>query len=417
MLLIPLLPSASAVEPCYGWEQPNVVEGPRISVEYDDLVDETGARRILDAGEAALDVYDGLGFRLPVGHPSISVETDPLGRGGFATTEACGDEFHSKLYVYEGALPVDGGESTTAHELFHAVQYGYDPSSEFTLLFAVWPWWAEATANWAEAQAWPDRTGHHAALIRYLDNGRLALHQDLTALLDPTRQSFLYATSMVAFTLADREGPQAIRDTLEVGVRTPGELAWFPDVLAELGIDFDAFWADHLARLPTVDHAFGRDLGVQPVPRSSLRAVPDRVDSEPTLAPQGLGWALHRIEPDVPVGTPLSVTFRGAAGPRWHVVLVTARRDRPGAPHTPVFTGVTDGATPLEATIDLVDPLWIVVSPEIDSDEGQSYRITLDEAGAGARSEGCGCRTPTAGPPWWALGLGLLWIRRRTSQG
>jgi len=197
--------TASAAEPCYGWLQPKVVEGERVSVEYDDLVSDQGAQTIVDVAEDAWDAYEAVGFRGPVGTPSFSIEVDPLGRGGFATAQRCGEEFFSKLYVYESSLAFDGGRNTAVHELFHAVQYGYNTGFDHTAHFASWPWWLEGTATWAELVARGFDSHNHDSFEDYLSSGHLALHQDVTAVLVPERSAFLYGTAVLAYTLEDRE--------------------------------------------------------------------------------------------------------------------------------------------------------------------------------------------------------------------
>ncbi|MEN0062792.1 MAG: hypothetical protein AAGA48_11625 [Myxococcota bacterium] len=410
--------TASGVEPCYGWTFPTVVEGDRVSVEYDKAItNETIAQRILDATESAWTTYEGLGFLPPVGAPAFSLEADPLGRGGFAVTELCDGMHHAKLFVYEGSLNNKSGRPVAVHELFHAVQYAYDPQMPYVEHFARWPWWAEGTATWAEAQAQANPRSHLGALANHLELGHLALHQDVTALVDPQRSDFLYSTAMLAFTLEAREGARAIADTFNIAAQTPGERAWFPDVVEDLDIDFDALWADHLRRLPTVDHTFGSDLGVRPDPVSTIQEVPGTAGADPDRPPQGLGWAIHRLQPsNVAEGDPIEVSFTGASDARWHVVVVTANRIRAGASSTLAFDARTDGDAPITHTLNYQNPMWIVVSPEADDTDGFDYTVSL-KATAEGPAEACGC---TTGPSGTAFGLLLIVgvvVRRTPHRG
>ena len=412
-MIVWLALSATAAEPCYGWTQPNVVEGQYASVEYEDLVTEEGARAIVEATDIAWERYEAAGFVAPIGAPSLSIEPDPLGRGGFARTELCGEEHHSKLFVYEGGLGSDGGRNTAVHELFHAVQYGYDPSFDFQTHFTTWPWWSEGTATWAEQTATGNVRQSFNNFSDYLEAGHLALHQDFTALLDAERGAFIYGTALLAYTLEDNAGTDAIAATFEVGARDPGELAWFPEVLAEIGVDFDELWVDHLRRLPTVDYPFGRDFDRQAPQVSAIRELAGSATADPDNPPQGLGWALHRIRPDLRDGSPITVTFTGEDGPRWHVVLVSAPRNRAGAPATILHAEQVDGTSPLTIEVDYVDPTWIVVSPEIDSSDGFDYTVELDVVEAPEPTTGCGCASGTGGALWLLPWAGLLALRRR----
>ena len=145
--------STSAAEPCYGWTEPNQLEGTHLSVEYGDLIDDDDATRFLGIAETAWTRYSDWGFETPVGTPSISYKSDPLARAGFTDTTTCGDLEHARMFVYEEAIRNAVGAEVTAHELFHAVQYAYQPRNGYLGNYVIWPWWAEGTATWATLRA------------------------------------------------------------------------------------------------------------------------------------------------------------------------------------------------------------------------------------------------------------------------
>ncbi|MEM6930102.1 MAG: MYXO-CTERM sorting domain-containing protein, partial [Myxococcota bacterium] len=312
----------------------------------------------------------------------------------------------------ESLAALDGGRVTTHHELFHAVQYGFDPSINYTTHYSTWPWWSEGTATWAESKVAGNPSSTFNNIENYLGLGHLALHQDITALFDPDRLPFLYGTTLLAYSLESHAGADAIRRTLEVGAAQAGEPAWFPDVIEAVDLDFDALWSEHLARLPTMDHPFGRDLASQPAIVSAIREIPGRAEGDPERLPQGLGWAIHRLRPPVLEGTDLDVTFTGAEGARWHVVIVAAPRNRAGAPATVVHTGIVEGTTPLRQTLAYADPMWIVVSPEADSDDGFPYTVELAAVADDDEPAG-GCQTSPAPLAGAGLLLMLPLFRRR----
>lgn len=416
MLTLALAVSATAAEPCYGWTWPDVVDGPRLSVEYDATVaDLLDAQALFTAADDAWPVYAGLGFPTPIGSPSIAIEADALNRGGFAVTEPCAGQQHPKLFVFAPGASLRGfGERAAVHELFHAVQYAYDPQLSYIDHYGAWPWWAEGTAAWAERKALGPGQWDLPSLEDYVAYGHFELHQDITAAVFPERNAFLYGTSMVAYSLEAHAGLEAIGQTFEEGAKLAGQPAWFPDVLKAIGVDFDAFWAEHLGRLPTLDYAFGDRFAAIPAPVSRINTLPGTATGDPDRRPQGLGWAIHRIVPDVADGTPLTVSFTGQAGPRWHWVLVTAPRSRPGAATTVVHDAQTDGGATAAYTLDYASPLWIVVSPEIDGGEpGFDYQIEVTEA-AETPVEG-GCRTAPGFAGALSL-VGLLAVRRRRTS-
>ena len=114
---------------------------------------------------------DTLGFTIPPtdagrgGDNRYDVYVENLGAGffGFTVPEDVVDGYRANSYIsiennfagsqYE-SNPVDGLRVTTAHEFFHAVQFGYD-ALEFDFddpnqPQSYRPWWMEASATWME---------------------------------------------------------------------------------------------------------------------------------------------------------------------------------------------------------------------------------------------------------------------------
>jgi hypothetical protein len=145
------------------------VDGPNETRLDDD--DENGVpdfvETTLATTEGALELYESLGFRLPLGDEGAGgseafdvylVDFDGLGDGAF-TPESCsavGSALQCAGYFamendfagYGYPSIEDAIETVAPHELFHAVQAAYDADEG--------SWWSEGTATWAEQLYVPD---------------------------------------------------------------------------------------------------------------------------------------------------------------------------------------------------------------------------------------------------------------------
>lgn len=412
--------AAWAEEPCYGWTEPKQVEGEHLSVEWDDLIDRKQAERNLAVAESAWATYTEWGFPEPVGAPSVTFRTDILSRGGFTDTTTCDDLEHARMFVYEEAVQARRATETTVHELFHAVQYAFQPTSGYLGNYVIWPWWSEGTATWAtmrfgdfsDTGDWPGAVNAHLAL------GHLALHQDALAQADPSRVQHLYGNVLLATYLESvGGGPQAVVDTFEAVVGQAGSPAWFPDVIEAIGLDWTTFWQGYLARLPTLDLPLEVSRVDRPPVLSRRTSLPGSYDPRRTKDPplQSLGWAIHRF--DAELGAPeavLEVSVTVDPGPRWHALLVRTAGPRLGSPvqEQVVIEVGADGTGTAQIAFDGSEPVFLVVSPELDgSVEGYSHawaaELLIDEVPS---SGGC----HHSGPISLVVGLlGGLLLRRR----
>lgn len=424
MFVLPLtllISTPAGAEPCYGWSQPNQLDGTHLSVEWDDLLSQQEAMDQLAVAERAWARYADWGFVPPVGSPSVTFRRDPLSRAGFTDTTTCAGQEHARMFVYEEAVRVGITSEVTAHELFHAVQYAYQPSNGYLGNYVIWPWWSEGTATWAtlRAEEFGPELGS-ADINRYLGLGHLALHQTALAQVDPARVGHLYGTALLAVHLEDVAGPDAIPATFEAVVGQAGTAAWFPDVIESMELDWNDLWHRYLARLPTLDVPLDPTLLDRPPVASRPRSIPSSYDTTRSKSPpvESLGWAIHRF--DAAIGAPgqvLEVVFSGEPGPRWHAVLVRTAGPQLGSAAQEWVAVETDAAGSGVGRIAFEGdgPVYLVVSPELrDAKGGFPYTWSADFAGDEVPVDQNGCAHGAGITPWLVLLAGLY--RRRRSH-
>jgi hypothetical protein len=200
------------------------VDGPN-QTRLDDE-DENGipdfVETTLATTEGALELYESLGFRLPLGDEGAGgsdafdaylVDFGGLGDGAF-TPESCskvGTALQcSGYFAMEndftgyGYPSVDYAIETVApHELFHAVQAAYDASEG--------SWWSEGTATWAEQLYVPDSPDFLAFCDSYLDDPGRTLDSPPSGPVP----AWSYGTALWWWFLTDAHGTDAMVDMMQ----------------------------------------------------------------------------------------------------------------------------------------------------------------------------------------------------------
>ena len=200
------------------------VDGPNQTQLEDD--DKNGIPDFVETAlattEGALELYESLGFRLPLGDEGAGgsdafdvylVDFDGLGDGAF-TPESCttvgtasqcsgyfamendfsGYGYPSYSYAIETVAP---------HELFHAVQAAYDAGED--------SWWSEGTATWAEQLYVPDSPDFLGFCDYYLDDPGRTLDSPPSGPVP----AWSYGTAIWWWFLADAHGTGAMVEMME----------------------------------------------------------------------------------------------------------------------------------------------------------------------------------------------------------
>lgn len=124
------------------------------------------AQQALDVAGHVLSTYAAAGYRAPLadgsrgGDGSLDIYLRDIGRQGYygwCDSDAAGSGgqgapaycvFDNDYREFPAHTPLENLEVTAAHELFHAVQFGYDYRED--------GWFMEATATWAEDEVYSD---------------------------------------------------------------------------------------------------------------------------------------------------------------------------------------------------------------------------------------------------------------------
>lgn len=417
MWLTLLNAALAAGEPCYGHLFSQRLEGEHYWVEWEpgDLPDD-GAQIILDTAEHARSVYLDMGYLIT--DEPVVITARPFGDSGIAgltSTRECEQGPVPSVALTIGNWSDRIAEEVTAHEIAHVVQYAYMGS--YVDSVASWLWWMEGHATWMTPHATGGWKPYAATAQDYLERIDIALHHDVRGFGDPDASAHMYGTAFVVDAFAAWEGDDGVRSSWSWGGARSGERLFLPTLFAENGVDFEAFWADYLARLPTLDVATPKFLN-RPPTISRPNGMPAEGDSP---GPETMGVEIVSIPADLgEAKRALDVQFEGDPLAAWRVVLAVT--DAEGKLVEYSALQVDGGAARGRVSgFDGYDA-WLVVSPgaELEGRAAWSWAAELvkdDDPQPGAvvlieRDLG-GCAVGGL-PARWGLGvLGALAVWRR----
>ncbi len=376
MLFISLFASGvahGADEPCYGHSAENRVSTAQFWVEWDgDFLNEAQATVIAEAAEHAADTYRDLGWQFTTEPVVIAVtEQGTYGISGLTRTSVCTTTPVPRIDLFLGQYDESSAVDVTSHEVGHIAEYAY--MGAYNDSVDSWLWWMESTATWLTPHADGLWTGWGDTANAYLEHPEMGMHHGLEGFLDDNISAHMYATTYVTETLAEYAGEDAVRATWEYGGAHTGTPILFADAVNGAGVNFDAYWAWHLASLPTRD--------IERAAYVTETAVADTAGALPadgSGAPQGLGVEVVRFPSTLgDKKTQLNVSFDGDPAVPWHVVLVRTTGDAV-IDYTPLT--VTDGhAEGWISGFYRVDG-WLVVSPEAIDLTPRAYTWTAEAA-------------------------------------
>lgn len=307
--------------PCF-YELSHSVESDHFSVQWGSYggTDETAAQHLLDAAEAARQVYLDAGYAEPFGNPDVKVPfylgnsgPDAPGidfSGGYTTVCA------SYQHAYVVLSDIDVSNSTVDvgnHELFHTVQMGSpDP-------YSVDEFWWEATAVWAEDLSRPDLDIYAWFLPYYTNNTQLAMD-----LVGYDEIGFLHQYAMFILpTYIDEYspgGPQALVDVWNGsggGLIDRLESSWAGQ---QIDTSFDREFGGFGAAASVMD--FEDQAIYSRIPPWEVIEPPATVEGE--TAPQRYGTHYYRVDPsedDIDAGNTKILVHLDGGGPSWVLAL------------------------------------------------------------------------------------------------
>ncbi len=414
-------------EPCYGFNQENHVAGEHLWITWDgDALSASRAGEYVDAADTTWEsLRDDLGWLEPPGPVVASVS--PVISGGITVTVACEGEEVPRITIDADLVEND---VTLIHELGHAFQYPYFEGSSDSL--TAWAWWMEASATWVQGTFRPRSPDHKIVMDAWRSSQTVTLHQPVTALAGD-ESLHMYGSTWLAYTL-DHEagGPDAVLATWQCGSAHKGERIWFPDLIAEMGGDFEAIWLRTLAHaavgdLPTVGPV-GPWLRAAGEP-GAIKELPASGDAEV----EALGWTSVAISDDaIKAGKAVKATITPADDAPWLAAIAVER----GGVVAAVHRGEADGdGIVVQVTPEAGDRLFLLATPTGDDEAVHPVAWSIESEPAGEdRPEvgpldplycgdppaedpdgaGCGCQAASTGWAWLA-GVGLITLRRRRS--
>jgi hypothetical protein len=152
------------------------------------------------------------------------------GADGTTVPEACNGAACSSFVLVESTFAgrgypttADGFRTVVAHELFHAVQNGYDSQLD--------RFWAEGTAQWAMKTVYPDLTDFEGQLPAFFKDNTRSLDTQPSGV----TAGFLYGAAIWPLFLTLRHGPDTVRLVLEKEVDGTKSIAAADAVLVSKG--------------------------------------------------------------------------------------------------------------------------------------------------------------------------------------
>lgn len=422
-------PSNFASDTCFGQQNDNRVVGNHFVVEWNDgAATQATAQSFLEDLEFAYTAeIEELGWNPPAtdGRYLMLVMISDQNMGGaYTTVSSCGGVYAP--YIVAGKDAVTYGswtEEMAAHEFNHSIQ--------FNTSFAPEAWWWEATATYVQGivrttNNWADYVSGYSALPYIAMGASSQSDQDIFY--------HMYGMMIWGVYLDNYQGGgDVVRQTWENAMSERSQYGYSaPDMMADLGLDFDTVYTDFITRNAAMDYS-DHDI----LPKID---IVDRVSELPASGagdgdtrPQGYGQNYIRISSDAGSG-PLTVDFTGDSDVDWVIVLAESSGD---AILRSASTMVSGGSGQVTLDDFGTDDVYLIVSPLTDSTKKRDYSWTAsvpppadtgDDTGAGGNGggnggqadgtgvekSGCGCASaPDGGALALASALAALGLARR----
>ena len=322
-------PAAAAVSTCYGYfsESDSFLYGDHFVIEYNGHATEEMATDFLASLEFSWDTeIEELGWQEPIGTPQYAILAYIDGTsnyaGAYTTVSKCsGVGYVPYIVSGYGSFTTSGDwyKTMACHEFNHASQFSYGYGHEFF-------WW-EATATYAEEYVypayndWADMT-YVYSLVPYIGMNAFADSNSN----DQYLFYHTYSMAVWAFFLDQHVGGHdLIKATWENWTIGNGYYdVWMPDLIDNLGEDFDTIYPQYLAVLSKSDFDDSRYFN-DPELTDEISKLPADGGGGRSSYPQSLGQNFVRFDAKGgDKGMTLRVSFQGDEGPdRWVVVLAS----------------------------------------------------------------------------------------------
>lgn len=421
----PPQPPGNPTTSCWDAEYDTVLAGDHFELQYDasDITTST-ANTFLEALEFSWETeVDELGWNAPDGTNAwlIPVYVDPTySNGAYTTVQQCGNGYYPYIVIGANSFSnMDWAKTTAAHEFNHAIQ--------FATSFAPEGWWWEATATYIEESVYPNSNEWAPYITGYTYNPHLRMNADGQT--DYDEFNHMYGMAVWGFYLDEYQGgSDIVRQTWEAAEDDRGYYSTtMADMLADIGVDFDAAYLDFVARNAVMDYREHRLFpSVDTV--SSVKELPAEDSSSSKTEPEGYGQNFYKIPAGTGEGN-LEVELTAEDGGAWAVVLAEVDDD---SVLRSVSTSLPDGVGTLTLEDIGANDVYMIFSPTQDTKKGQAYtwaarlvedvpedsgNVVKDSPEDAATACGCSAATSTTlYAPLLTSMLALTMLRRRGSR-
>jgi hypothetical protein len=358
-----------ARDSCWSWSDNRLV-GDHFVVEWEDGVKESLAEQWLEDLEYSWEKeVDEHGWQAADGSDKyllVAYIQNKRSGGAYTYIQSCGGS--SIPYMVSGNdswNDPDWGATMAAHEFNHMLQFSYGDAPEF--------WWWEATATWVEDYVFPDVNYWSSYVYGYTQAPWIAMSAS-----DQQDQDIfyhMYGMAIFAFYLDNYQGGHdAIRATWEHAQSDRGRYDLSAeDMVVDLGLDWDAVYADFVSRNTVMDYDQQRLF-----PRVDLtdevKELPANGKSASRSAPQGYGQNFVSFEKGMGTGD-LVVHFEGDSRADWLVQLVESESKRV---NRVVGGALKNGAGDVTLPDYGNEEVVLVVSPLTSSESDFEYSWTAE---------------------------------------
>ena len=379
----------------------NQLVGERFTIAWDDGATKSEAQDLMEAfDESYKREVEELGWKEPIGMDAynlwVYIAEDDSYSGAYTWYANCpsrGDMPY--VFMFSGAF-YDGTryQDVTAHELNHAIQFAYGLDDTYDL------WWWEATATWMKEYVYPDHNGWSDYTYGFAAWPEIGMHSSSSE--DESKSVFwhMYGMSVWAFYLDEHVGGHdLVRGTWEYLLTHFVDVATMPEVLPDMGIDFDETYEGFLATAAVMD--FEEHDWFYPVKLSDdIRELPHTATPDRSL-PEGLGQNFFKIDRAAnPDGKDLQVTLTSDEDVDWYVVLTTTQSASMVNDYVAATKDSKTGAWVAQLPWGGESDAYLTVSPKtVSVTRGYEYTYTVsllddwppvdaDDTGTGATNEG-----------------------------
>ena len=316
-------PPTPATDTCWQSTKDNRIDTQHFSVQWDDgIIDEEDAQKFADSLEESWEVeVNELGWRPPNGTDQyllrVEVERMGQGAGAYTSVDRCGGEYVPYVVASSGSFRQGGWYKTMAcHELHHAIQFAYGFAHEF--------WWWEATATWVEDLVYPYANDWANALYMFSQTPHIGMNASAGQSNDQDLFWHTYGMGIWGMFLDQKVGGnELVRKTWEVAEDSWCQYClWMPDVIEDVGEDFDELFAQFLGATAVLDY---RDRHIiSDVKRTEVvRSMPAEGAAPSYDRPQSLGMNIIEFSADLgEVGQVLEVEFNGSSSPDYWIAVL-----------------------------------------------------------------------------------------------